>query len=163
VAASLALLAAGAGCGSGGKSKTSRPGTSALATRTPNAKPAPTKGLSAAGQTCKGFVAHLQPVLARGLSAFSATGDVALYGELDGLSRRLGGVEVEPAHRAGLDVMIAQLSKAADAVRTPRSGPPALLPPQQMAAVNAALARYNAAARGLGLRDCVITVRPAGP
>jgi hypothetical protein len=152
LAAALAL-AAGAGCGGGSGNKTSRP----------TAKPAPTKGLSAAAQTCKGFVAHLDPVLARGLGAFSATGDVALYGEFDGLSRRLGGVEVEPADRAGLNAMIAQLSKAADAVRTPRSGPPPLSPPRQMAAVYAALARYNVAVRGLGLRDCVISVRPAGP
>jgi hypothetical protein len=163
VAAALALLTAAGGCGGGGGGQASRSGTSALATRTPRAKPAPTKGLPAADQTCNGFVDHLQRVLANGLAAFSATGDLTLFAEFDGLSRRLGGVEVEPGHRAALDAMIAQLSKAADAVRTPRTGPPALSPPRQMAVVKAALARYNTTARGLGLRDCVISVRAAGP
>jgi hypothetical protein len=160
VIAALAGAVALAGCGGGSSTRTHQNGqhvaAAPLAGR--HAPGAPTQGLPAAGQTCKPFVAHTDDILSHGARALAPGGAAVLFGELDGLSRRLGGVEVEARYRRGLDTLIARLGDAASAAGSLRTFAPGaqVAPPRKAQALERALARANAAARALGLRDCVI-------
>ena len=158
VIAALAGAVAVVGCGGGSSTTTHRQRVAAAPPARRHAPGAPTQGLPAASETCKPFVAHADDILSRGARALAPAGGAALFGELDGLSRRLLGVEVEARYRRRLATLIARLGDAASAAGALRTVAPGaqVAPPREAQALERALATANAAARALGLRDCMI-------
>lgn len=167
----LAVLGASAlsACGQSHSHSASPTPSPAPTQAAPSPPPGPSTGLtgngsfSQAGTICRGFVDHVNRDLPHGIRALHPALAGSLFGELEGLSRRIQFLRAPPGRRADAARWAADLDHAASIANelggidvTSAAGQTRFL--ATLGRERTALERANADALRLGLRRCLIAV-----